>query len=183
MEEGRSKVKPDRMAKVSLSILDENDASSIAILLNNKKIWDNIRDYVPHPYSKKDAHEFIERASKEDPIMTFAIRWNDQLAGVIGFKPQIDVHRKSVEIGYWVGEPYWGKGIATQAIKQMVSYGFAKLDINRIFAGIYSHNAPSMKALENCGFQKEGVFRKAVIKNGVYLDEVKYAILKEDQLP
>lgn len=171
------------MGDVVLTPLSQKDAGDIARLLNNKKIWDNIRDYVPHPYGIKDAEQFIKMVSEENPVMTFGIRWNEYLAGVIGFKSQTDVYRKSVEVGYWIGEPFWGKGIATQAIRQIVSYGFSTLDINRIFAGAYSHNKASMKALENCGFQKEGVFRKAVIKNEVFIDEVRFGILKEDQLP
>lgn len=168
------------MGRVVLTPLSKEDASDIAHLLNNKRVWDNIRDYVPHPYFEKDAYDFIDSISEENPAMTFGIRWEGTLAGVIGFKPQTDVYRKSVEVGYWIGEPYWGKGIATQAIRQIVDYGFSNLDINRIFAGVYSHNTPSMKALEKCGFQKEGVFRKAVIKNGVFLDEQRYGILKSD---
>lgn len=114
--------------------------------------------------------------------MTFGIFREKELCGVIGLKPQSDIYRMSVEVGYWIGEPYWGQGIAHQALEQIISFGFAELSINRIFAAVFSQNAASIKVLEKAGFQKEGILKKAVFKNGEFLDEIRYGLLKKDQL-
>ncbi|SNS47924.1 Protein N-acetyltransferase, RimJ/RimL family [Ekhidna lutea] len=165
---------------ITIRPLAKEDARQIAGLLNNKNIWNNLRDYIPSPYSKKDALEFINGISEQDPRVTFAITYKNETCGVIGLIQQTDIYRLSAEIGYWVGEPYWGKGIATSALKLATDYGFEKLSLERIFAGTFSHNAASRRVLEKCGYKKEGVARSAVLKNNQILDEHKYAILKSD---
>ena len=149
----------------------------MAELANNKKIWDNLRNAMPHPYSEKDAENFIKMCLSKNPMTFFAIELEGELVGSIALVPQSDVYRKSAEIGYWVGEPYWGKGIATEAIHQILEFGFKNLDIVRIFTGVYGHNIASQKVLEKNGFQKEAVFKKAVFKNEKFCDEVRYGIL------
>ena len=156
-----------------------SDTETLSRLANNKKIWDSVRDHFPHPYTLEDAKEFIERKSDEIPAHTFAIvNKEDELCGVISLIPQEDVYRISAEIGYWIGEPYWGQGIATHAIALMTRYGFQELHLERIFAAVFDFNEASMRSLEKNGFQKEGVFRNAVIKNGQIRDEHRYARLK-----
>ena len=168
------------MSKISLRTLHHSDRFEITRFLDNPKIFKNVRDHLPQPYTIQDAINFIDLVSKEDPQCTFAIQHVDHFVGVIGLKIQDDVHRKSAEIGYWIGEPFWGKGIASNAIHQMVSYGFEYLDINRIFAATYEYNLASMHVLEKNGFIKEGILRKAVLKNGAFHDEHRFAILKEE---
>jgi RimJ/RimL family protein N-acetyltransferase len=98
--------------------------------------------------------------------------------GSIGLHLQTDILRKNAEIGYWLAEDYWGKGIVTDAIHQIVKYGFENLDIVRIFARIYGTNIPSQKVVEKCGFKLEGKYDKTLFKNGEFLDELIYAIRK-----
>src|SRR5688500_13637193 len=160
--------------------LFDNDKSRMTELANNKKVWNNLRDYMPNPYSENDAINFISFVARENPPCTFAIVYNDEFCGVIGLIPQKDIYRISAEIGYWLGEPYWGKGIATRAVKLITYYGLNELNFTRLYTGVFEYNLASMKVLEKNGYVKEGVFRKALIKNDRIWDEHRYAILKEE---
>jgi RimJ/RimL family protein N-acetyltransferase len=157
------------------------DAPQLAKLANNPKIAINLRDGFPHPYSLTDAENFIKMCRNQNPTQAFAIEYNGEYTGNIGLHPEKDVYRKSAEIGYFLGEPFWGKGIMTEAVKQMVEYGFANLDIVRIHTGIFEYNVASQRVLEKCGFKKEAVFAKAIFKNNRLWNEVRYALLKEDK--
>ena len=163
--------------QVKLRRLHQKDAPVLATLANNKNVWDNLRDLMPHPYAEKDAIDFIEMVDKEDPHCTFALEFENELCGVIGLMLQKDVYRFSGEIGYWIGEPYWGRGIASHGIKMILEYGFTQLNLSRIFAGAYEYNMGSMRVLEKNGFEKEGVLKKAVFKNGEFYDEHRFGIL------
>ena len=151
------------------------DAPRMAILANNEKISRNLRDAFPHPYTLQDAEKFIEKAISRNPVTVFAIEWNGEYVGNIGLAPGTEVSRLSAEIGYFIGEPYWNKGIATAAVNLIVEYGFKVLGLVRIHTGIFEYNPASMRVLEKCGFEREGVFKKAVIKNGKIWDEVRYS--------
>lgn len=163
---------------LTLRNFELEDAKRIALLANNKKIWINLRDAFPHPYSQEDAVQFIEKCRKRKPQSVFAIIYDDELCGSIGIFQMQDVYRKSAEIGYWIGEEYWGKGIATKAVEKIVQYGFENFDIIKIFAGIFSNNRASERVLEKNGFIKEAVLKKAVFKNGEFLDEHRYSLVK-----
>ncbi len=163
---------------IQLDRLTQSDAEKLALLANNKNIWDMVRNSMPYPYSISDAEYFINLTLKETIPGTFAIRYKHQLCGVIGLVVQEDVYRKSAELGYWVGEEYWGKGIATEAVKLVLHYGFNNLNLIRIQAGVYEHNTSSMRVLIKNGFEKEGVLRKAVIKNDRILNEYRFAKLR-----
>lgn len=165
--------------EVTLRKLKLSDKSQLAELANNKKIWDNVRDYFPHPYSEKNAEEFIQLRSKNDTEEIFAIESNGELCGMVGLIPQKDVYRKSAEIGYWIGEPYWGQGIATRAVGLILSYGFEDQKLIRLYAGVFEYNVASMKVLEKNGFRKEGISKKAIYKNGKIWDEHRYYKLNE----
>jgi len=167
---------------VNLRKLHISDAERIALLCNNKKIWDRLRDHVPFPYHESDALLFIEECSTDNPQMRFGIEHEGVLCGCIGFVPQSDVYRLSVEMGYWLGEPFWGKGIATNAVKLIVEYGFSVLNLERIFAGVFDGNDASKKVLQKNGFLLEGILKNAVIKNGVLIDEYRYGLTKSDYL-
>lgn len=159
---------------VKLRELHLSDKSQLAKLANNKNIWDNLRNAFPYPYSEGDAESFINRVIKEKPRQNFGIEYKGDLCGVIGLIIQNDVYRKSAEIGYWVGEPFWGKGIASKAIELITTYGFEDLKLIRIFAGVFESNTASMKALENNGYIKEGIFKNAIFKNDKVYDEHRY---------
>ena len=165
--------------KVTIRTLLKKDAESLASYANNKKIWDNLRDYIPYPYHEKDAESFINLTKREHPIQNFGIEYKGELCGVIGLSVQNDVYRKSAEIGYWIGEPYWGNGIATEAIGLITTYGFDELDLIRIHAGVFEYNTASMKALEKNAYKKEAVFKKAICKNDHIYDEHRYSKLRQ----
>jgi RimJ/RimL family protein N-acetyltransferase len=155
------------------------DLDSLVKFANNFKIAKNLMDVFPHPYSVEDGKAFIERSSKNSPQTIFAIEVNGEAAGAIGLHPQFDVYRKNAELGYWLAEPYWGKGIITKAIIQTVDYGFSNLDITRIFARPFGHNMASQKALEKAGFILEARLEKTIFKNGEYTDELIYAVRRQ----
>lgn len=164
---------------ITLRKLTKKDAKALAKIGNNKKIYDNLRDKFPYPYTMEDALWFIDFANEQVDVPRFAIEYNDQFTGIVGLHPQEDIYKKSVEIGYWIGESFWGKGIATEAIRMMVEYGFENMDINRIWGSVFEYNLGSMRALEKNGFQLEGIFKKSVFKNGKFWDEHRYALVKK----
>lgn len=158
----------------------KSDAVGLAKIANNKKIWDNVRDRLPHPYTKKDAKEWLTLVKKQkEPPTTFCVEADGQLAGSIGITLQEDVFRKTAEIGYFVGEEYWGKGVATEAIRQMVEYIQKKFEVIRIYAEVFEFNKASMKALEKNGFYLESIRKKAAIKNDVIVDDYIWVKLLE----
>ena len=167
--------------KIKIRTLKISDKTELAKLANNKKIWDNLRDYIPFPYTESDADFFINLTNKEDPKQTFGIEYKGSLSGVIGLVIQKDVYQKSAEIGYWIGEPFWGNGIATKAVELITEYGFHKLDLNRIYTGVFEYNVASMKVLEKNGFQKEGIFKNAILKNNKVFDEHRFYKLNKKQ--
>ncbi|MGH1387787.1 GNAT family N-acetyltransferase [Kordia sp.] len=165
--------------KIKIRSLSSLDISELAKLANNKKVWDNLRDSIPNPYSKNDADFFINLTEQEKPKQNFGIDYKGKLCGIIGIIIQKDVYRKSAEIGYWIGEPYWGNGIATKAIALITDYGFNTLDLNRIYAGVFEYNIASMKVLEKNGFKKEGIFKNAILKNEKFYDEHRFYKLND----
>jgi RimJ/RimL family protein N-acetyltransferase len=139
-----------------------------------------LRDAFPHPYTLEDAEKFIANSTKKQPTEIFAIEYKGEYVGNIGLHKATDVYRKSAEIGYFLGEPYWNKGIMSQAVQLICEYGFKNLDIVRIHTGVFEFNTASQKVLEKCGFQKEGVFKKAICKNDIMYDEIRFALVKND---
>lgn len=167
-----------REGEILLRPLALADQDSLAQLANNKKIWDNVRDYFPHPYTTEDAARFIELTRQESPQLTFAIQYRDALCGVIGLVGQSDVYKKTAEIGYWLGEPFWKKGIATVAVKLITDYGLNHIGFVRIHTGVFEYNPGSMRVLEKNGYQLDGIFKKSIFKNGRIWNEHRYSILE-----
>ena len=163
---------------MELRAFKTSDAEPIATLLNNKKIWDNLRDFIPHPYAVEDALTFIGFCQNEAPQKTFIIEDQGQVVGVIGLIVQQDIYRKSAEIGYWIGEPYWNQGYATKAVKAMVKYGFETLDLVRIYAEVFEPNKASQGVLQKAGFRLDATLEKAIIKNNKLLNACHFSILK-----
>jgi len=166
------------MKRVLLRQLSESDIPALAIQANNKKIWLNLRNMFPHPYSEENAKQFVAMVGSDKKNTRFAIEIDGRFAGMIGIFPQEDVYKYNAEIGYWLGEEFWGQGIGTEAVQQMCSYCFSETETKRIFAGIFSYNAASMRVLEKCGFVNEGIAKEAVFKNGSFHDELRYALVK-----
>ena len=159
---------------IKLRNLDLKDKSQIANLLNNKNIWDNLRNVVPYPYNQNDAEDFIKYVRKDKAQHIFAIDYNNTFCGVIGLILQHDVYEKSAEVGYWLGEPFWNKGIMSKALELITEYGFNELKLVRIYTGVFEYNIASMKVLEKNGYLEEGIFKKAIFKNGKMWDEHRY---------
>jgi len=164
-----------KSGNIKLRPLRLSDAERMAELANNEKISINLRDGFPNPYTLADAESFLKRFSNQDPVTFFGIEYNNEYVGNISLVQGQDVYRKSAEIGYFIGEPYWNKGIVTTAVKLITDYGFKQLGIIRIHTGIFEYNIASQRVLEKCGFVKEGVFRKSVSKQNRIWDEVRYS--------
>ena len=157
-----------------------DDVSSLTKHANNFNIAKYVRNRFPHPYSHTDGEKFIQSVLKKDAKNIFAIEVNSEAVGGIGLHAQDDTHIKNMELGYWLGEQYWGNGIVSRAVQQMIKYGFDTFDINRIFASTFHTNIGSQRVLEKTGFTLEGKFIQAVYKNGEYLDEWVYAVRRDN---
>ncbi len=149
----------------------KEDTQQLASIANNKKIWLNVRDHFPHPYTNKNALDWIAHTMQQKPVLNMAITVDGNIAGNIGILPKEDVYRKSLEIGYFLGENYWGKGIATVAVSLLLDYISKQFDVFRIYAEVFDHNRASMKVLEKNGFHCEGIREKSVIKNNVLMND------------
>lgn len=159
---------------------NSNDLESLVKYANNFNIAKNMTDGFPHPYTKENGKAFIEFATRDNPIHIFAIDVNSEAVGGIGIHPQQDIYKKNVELGYWLAEPFWGKGIVSKAVLQMLDFAFKTYDIERVFARPYGTNTGSQKVLEKCGFKLEARFEKTLFKNGEYLDELVYAVRRNN---
>jgi len=164
---------------VTLRSFKTDDKFRLTELANNEKVWINLRDSFPHPYTVADAEQFIETAVTMKPPLLFAIEYNGLYVGNIGLQKKTDIYRMSAEIGYFLGEPYWNKGIMPRAVHLICKYGFSELDIVRIDTGVFEYNVASQKVLEKCGFVKEAVFKCSVVKYGKIYDEIRYSLIKE----
>ena len=162
-------------ANIKLRPLRLSDAKRLADLANNEKISRNLRDGFPNPYTLADAQNFLSKFTNQDPVTFFGIEYNGEYVGNISVVPGQDVYRKSAEIGYFIGESYWNKGIVTTAVNLITEYGFKHLGIIRIHTGVFEYNTASMRVLEKCGYTKDCVFRKSVFKQNKIWDEVRYS--------
>ena len=159
-----------------------SDARDLATALSNKKIQDNLRDGLPYPYTEQDGKEFISAmlAANENDTFAFAITVNGKVIGSIGAFRQTNIHNKTAELGYYIAEEYWGKGIMTEAVKQLCDYVFSHTDIIRIYAEPFAYNIGSCRVLEKAGFQYEGTLRSNALKNGNVFDMKMYSKLKTE---
>jgi len=163
---------------VTLKTLSDSNLETLASLANNKSIWLNVRDVFPNPYTIYDAQSYYNFVKDNPQNVIKAIHYKGEFCGMIGLFPKNDVYKYSGELGYWLGEPFWGKGIATQALQLICIHAFEELGLERVYAGVFDYNKGSAKVLEKNGFQKEGVMRRAVFKNGEFCDEVIYGKIK-----
>ena len=157
------------------------DKSELAINLNNLNVLNNLRDGLPYPYTEQDAEDYIRAMLSADKNSTFAfaITLNDKVIGSIGVFRQDNIHSRTAEMGYYIGEPYWGNGYMTSAIKQVCKYVFNNSDIIRIYAEPFIHNIASCRALEKAGFQCEGILRSNAVKCEQVVDMKMYALIRE----
>ena len=159
-----------------------DDASSLIKHANNPRIASNLRDGFPYPYTLQDARNWLKMVGENREDVILAIQVNGEASGGIGLHGLKDVYRYNVEIGYWLSQRHWGKGIVSEAVAAMVEYAFTKCSWLRLFACIFENNPSSMRVLEKNGFKREAIHKKAVMKEGVLLDEHLYALLKDQWL-
>lgn len=158
------------------------DAKALAAAISNKKVQDNLRDGLPYPYTEEDGREYISQMLSADgnDTFAFAITADDKVIGSIGAFRQSNIHSRTAELGYYMAEEYWGRGIMTEAVKQLCSYVFSHSDIIRIFAEPFAYNTGSCRVLEKAGFRFEGTLRSNAVKNGRVIDMKMYSLLKDD---
>lgn len=158
------------------------DAGDLAAALSNKKVQDDLRDGLPYPYTEQDAKEYISLmlTADENDTFAFAVTIDGKAIGSIGAFRQDNIHRQSAELGYYIAEEYWGKGIMTEAVKQLCDHVFTHTDIIRIYAEPFAYNIGSCRVLEKAGFQCEGTLRGNAVKHGKVLDMKLYSKLKTD---
>jgi [ribosomal protein S5]-alanine N-acetyltransferase len=156
----------------------EGDIDNLVSFGSNPKIACFMSDGFPHPFTLEKARLFIQNANEDYPVRRFAIDMDGEAIGSIGIHPQEDIHRRNAEMGYWLAESYWGQGIMTLAIREMIRYTFENFDIDRVFARPFHTNIASHHALEKAGFKLEARFENSIIKNNVILDELIYAVRK-----
>lgn len=167
-----------KQRKYLLRTWAESDVKVLPKHLNNKKIWDNCRDGLPFPYTEEDAHTFIGFAINQMEQSNFCIEVDGEAMGNIGFIRGTDVERFNAEVGYWISESCWNKGITTMALKEAIEVYFLHTDVIRLYAQVYEFNIASMKVLEKVGFRKTGIHHKACFKNQKFIDVHYYELLK-----
>ena len=163
------------LGDLRVRIWRRDDLDALLRYANNAKIAGNLRDQFPHPYTRRDGIDYLNYVRSMDPPMAFAIEYGGEAVGGIGFKLGVDIARLSVEMGYWLAEPLWGRGLTTRVVTAASDWAFDGYKVVRVFATVFSHNVASMRVLEKSGFEREGTLRRSAIKKGVLLDQVMYA--------
>lgn len=151
------------------------DVDAVVRYGNNRKIWLNLRDAFPSPYTRADAQRFIRAVRERAPETTFAIEVGGEAVGSIGFQLHGDVERVSAEIGYWIGEPFWGRGITTEALVAVTAHAIEHHGLTRVYALPFAWNVASCRVLEKAGFFVEARLRRSAIKDGQITDQIQYA--------
>ena len=154
-----------------------NDLDSLVRHGNSRNVWLGVRDQFPHPYTREAGRTWIDAATSERPPTALAVEVGGEAAGGIGVVPGRDVNRHTGEIGYWLGEALWNRGIATAAVRGFLPWAAETFDLHRIFAETFATNPASMRVLEKCGFVREGVLREHALKDRKYVDEVVYGLI------
>ncbi|TQF14398.1 GNAT family N-acetyltransferase [Myxococcus llanfairpwllgwyngyllgogerychwyrndrobwllllantysiliogogogochensis] len=154
------------------------DEASLVQHANNREVWRNLRDRFPHPYTAEDAAGWVSYAGAVLPPTDFAIEVDGAAVGSMGLIPGKDVERYSAEVGYWLGQSLWGRGIASSALDAFSSWTFANTDLLRLFALPFADNVASCRVLEKAGFQREGLLRRSAVKDGTVHDQALYARLR-----
>lgn len=159
----------------------ETDAEELTLQANDRRVWLGLRDAFPHPYTIEDGRRFIARALQMSPRTFFAIEVAGRVAGGIGYMEHGDVERIGAEVGYWLGYGFWGRGIATAALRLVTEHAFrVNAELQRLYAVPYSSNPASARVLAKAGYRCEGTLRRSAIKDGKILDQWMYAILRDE---
>jgi ribosomal-protein-alanine N-acetyltransferase len=156
-----------------------SDASALVRYANNINVAKQLRDRFPHPYTASDARRFIQSTVTARPVTSFAIVVGEEAVGGAGFAAGADVERYSAEVGYWLAEPFWGRGIAPDAVQLLSRYAFDTCNMLRLFALPFADNAQSIRVLEKAGYTREATLRASSVKHGVVRDQALYALVNE----
>ena len=167
-----------KLARCTLRAWRVGDEASLARHANNRNVSRNLRDRFPFPYTAAAAAEWISRVGTQEPVTAFAIVVDGAAVGGVGIELGADVFRRSAEVGYWLGEPFWGRGIATEVLRAVTEYAFAQFDICRLEAGVFDWNPASARVLEKVGYTLEGRARSAVLKDGRLGDRLLYGLVR-----
>ena len=166
--------------QIILRAWQRGDIPSLLRYANNRRIWLNLRNIFSHPYTAVEAQRWIAICeASASPTTNFAIELEGEAIGGIGCRLLDDVHCKTAEVGYWLGEPFWGRGIATTALKQLTDYAFSMFGLERIEAHVFAWNTASARVLEKCGYSLEGRLRRSIFKDGRFTDSLLYANVRE----
>jgi len=165
---------------VELTSLYPDDAEPLSLIANNPNVARFLRDSFPQPYTVEHAEAFIKLMNEGNVQSVFAVRYQGEIAGVAGVHLLNDVQRKTCEMGFWIGESFWGKGIASEVCRQLIHFAFTYYDIVRIQAEVASPNKASARVLRKNGFRKEACLRKAFHKDGHDYDLLMFGILREE---
>ena len=168
-------------SKITLRPLQLIDSTSIAFHANNRLVSDNLRDVFPYPYTETDAIQFVQMASAKLPTTEFAISVSDEVIGVAGIILKEDIYRNNGEIGYWIGQRYWGEGVGTWVVGELVRIAFEDFTLYRVYAEVFENNIASARVLEKNGLIKEATLKNAIIKNGVRQNLNIYSIINPKQ--
>lgn len=153
----------------------DSDRDSLVRHANNRRVWRNLKDRFPHPYTPEDATDWLALSRAKPEVTGWAIEVEGQAAGGVGLVPLADVHAKGAHIGYWLGEPHWGRGIMTAVVGAVTRLALGERGFVRLEAPVFAWNPASMRVLEKCGYTREGIMRKSVFKDGELIDCVLYA--------
>lgn len=167
--------------EISLRPWNLNDLDRLIALGNDASVARFMSDLFPHPYTREAGEKFIQWTIQNCPSLIMAIMVDGEIAGSIGIHPQTDILRTNAEIGYWLGKNYWGKKIASEAVRLVVPLGFAQYpQVRRIFGRVFDGNPASQRVLEKNGFVQEARFAQTLLKNGLLYDELIYGLRKPD---
>jgi [ribosomal protein S5]-alanine N-acetyltransferase len=155
------------------------DLDALVRYANNRNVWINLKDRFPHPYTEADGRAWIAHCeARTGKPISFAVDWQREAIGGIGIEPLDDVYRLTASIGYWLGEPFWGRGFMSHAAQAMTAYAFATFDLHRLQAAVFGWNIASARVLEKAGYTFEGRMRRSIIKDGRIADTLLYARLR-----
>lgn len=154
------------------------DKASLVRVANNRNVWRNLNDIFPHPYTLADADRWLALQAATAKRTAWAIEVEGQAAGGVGLTPLQGIERCMADFGYWLAEPYWGRGIMTEVVQAVAPHAMQAFGLARLESWVFEWNPASMRVLDKCGFVREGVMRASAIKDGQLIDRVLYALVR-----
>ena len=167
--------------KIVLRTWRLSDREALLKYINNHDVWINLSDRIPHPYLEANADQWLKGRQNKTPQVDFAIDLEGEAIGGIGFELLQGIYRITANIGYWLAQPFWGRGIGSKALARATQYGLQELGLERLQAEVFAHNRASARILEKCGYQLEATLRRNTIKDGRIHDSLLYARLRADE--